>query len=487
MKYGLSKSQLNEVIKILFNYPDIEEAILFGSRAIDTFKEASDVDIAFKGKKVNHKLISNLKFYFEEETDFPFFFDFVSYSHINNKKLKNHIDQYGISIYKKGWRKIKLGDVCSDISYGYTASAIKKSIGPKFLRITDIVPDRINWSNVPYCKINDSDIDKYKLKIGDIVIARTGATTGFNKIIKGKIQSIFASYLIRYRVNLNVGHPFYIGYVLQSSYWTEFVKSIIGGSAQPGANAKQFASFEFSLPPLPEQEAIAEVLSSLDDKIELLHKQNKTLENIAQTLFHEWFIEDAKEDWEEKTLSDIMYFNPEYSLSKGTNAPYLEMKNVNPIRFHPDNWSFRDFTSGMRFKNGDTLLARITPCLENGKTCYVSFLNKDEIGWGSTEFIVMRMKEHYHKFISYLIAKDSNFRYFATKNMTGTSGRQRVQANSLKNFTIKIPDKEKIQELNLKLDAIQNKLFYTYKQIAILNKLRDTLLPKLMNGIVKVK
>jgi type I restriction enzyme S subunit len=84
------------------------------------------------------------------------------------------------------------------------------------------------------------------------------------------------------------------------------VDGIKGGSAQPGANAKQFASFEFFLPPLPEQRAIAEVLSSLDDKIDLLHRQNKTLEQMAETLFRQWFVEEVKEEWEETTLYDAI-------------------------------------------------------------------------------------------------------------------------------------------------------------------------------------
>ena len=101
---------------------------------------------------------------------------------------------------------------------------------------------------------------KYKLQIGDIVIARTGATTGYNKIIKIDTDAIFASYLIRYKINVSIANPFYIGHLLRSSIWNSFVEGILGGSAQPGANAKQFASFEFPLPPLPEQQSIAEVL-----------------------------------------------------------------------------------------------------------------------------------------------------------------------------------------------------------------------------------
>ncbi len=101
MKYGLSEKQLKEIIIKISGFPEIEEAILFGSRAIDTFKEASDVDIALKGAKVNAGLAAKLKFVFEEDTYLPFFFDFVAYPIITNEKLKEHINKKGIVIYRK--------------------------------------------------------------------------------------------------------------------------------------------------------------------------------------------------------------------------------------------------------------------------------------------------------------------------------------------------------------------------------------------------
>ena len=176
------------------------------------------------------------------------------------------------------WKETTLTEISSEISYGFTASANTAAIGPKFLRITDIVPDRINWQSVPFCEANEKEKNKYKLLIGDIVIARTGATTGYNKIIKNlEYDAVYASYLIRYRIDSDKAYPFFIGHVLQSTNWFNFIDSVAGGSAQPGANAKLLGSYELMLPPLPEQKAIAGVLSSLDDKIDLLHRQNRTL------------------------------------------------------------------------------------------------------------------------------------------------------------------------------------------------------------------
>ena len=209
----------------------------------------------------------------------------------------------------KGWRRVKLGELCSDISYGYTATAISKPIGPKFLRITDIVSDRINWEGVPYCEIEDSKRDKYTLGIGDIVIARTGATTGYNQIIRSNVPSVFASYLIRCKLKQSIAYPFFISCVLQSAYWRNFIEGIKARSAQPGANAKDFSSFRIPLPTLPEQKAIASLLETWDTAIEkteaLIAAKEKQFKWLLKTL-----ISDQQDnlEWRKMTLGDICTF-----------------------------------------------------------------------------------------------------------------------------------------------------------------------------------
>ena len=169
-------------------------------------------------------------------------------------------------------REVKLGELCSDIAYGYTATASNEPIGPKFLRITDIVSDSINWESVPYCEIEDSKKHRYTLEPGDIVIARTGATTGYNQVIRSNEHSVFASYLIRYKLRQDIAYPFFIGCVLKSTYWKRFVERIKARSAQPGANAKDFASFKIFLPTFPEQKRITNILDTAKQEVESLKK-----------------------------------------------------------------------------------------------------------------------------------------------------------------------------------------------------------------------
>jgi len=265
------------------------------------------------------------------------------------------------------------------------------------------------------------------------------------------------------------------------------INEMDSGSAIPSTSREEVYDLDIKLPPLPEQKAIASVLSSLDDKIDLLHRQNKTLEAMAETLFRQWFVEEVQEgDCENGVLGDIVDINPIYQLKKGDIATYLEMSNVSNSTFNPQGWAKREFSSGMKFQNGDTLLARITPCLENGKTCFVMFLDEGEIGWGSTEYIVIRMKKPFHPFISYIISKDKDFRDFAICSMSGSSGRQRAQANVIKKYDMKIPPLATIEDLNRQLAGIVPKLEENSNQIRTLEKLRDTLLPKLMSGEVRV-
>lgn len=279
-------------------------------------------------------------------------------------------------------------------------------------------------------------------------------------------------------------------FVYYLSRWNEVREhaelNLEGSSGRQRVSKEAFDNLYLLLPPLPEQIRIASILSSLDDKIDLLHRENKTLEAMAETLFRQWFIEEAKEDWEEGTIADLIEFNPTRKLCKGEVVPFLEMSNLSTSTYAPTYWHNRAFTSGSKFENGDALLARITPCLENGKTAYVDFLDNGEIGWGSTEFIVMRSKLGLHPFFSYIVAKYHDFREYAESCMSGSSGRQRVDIDNLKNYSIQIPDKKNVDKFNKAIMQIIQKMQINNKQIQTLIQKRDSLLPKLMSGEVKI-
>jgi type I restriction enzyme S subunit len=159
-----------------------------------------------------------------------------------------------------------------------------------------------------------------------------------------------------------------------------------------------------------------------------------------------------------------------------------------PTRGHsPDDVVDRAFGSGMRFMNGDTLVARITPCLENGKTTFVDFLEAGQVGWGSTEYIVLRPKPPLPDEFAYCLARSTEFRDFAVQSMTGSSGRQRVPAESLSHFCVVAAPKPIAALFGRFIKPLFARASAATKEGRTLAALRDTLLPKLISGELRVR
>ena len=149
-----------------------------------------------------------------------------------------------------------------------------------------------------------------------------------------------------------------------------------------------------------------------------------------------------KSEWTIKKLSEIADFNPRESLQKGTVAKKVAMEKLQPFCRDIPSYELETYTGGIKFRNGDTIMARITPCLENGKTAKVNILEDGEIGFGSTEYIVFRAKEGIDEDFLYYLVCSSIVREPAIKSMVGSSGRQRVQTDVVENLDIAIPSYE---------------------------------------------
>ena len=155
----------------------------------------------------------------------------------------------------QGWSYTTVGDLSETIQYGYTASAIQNSNGPRLLRITDIQNGMVIWDSVPSCDISKEDFLKYELKKGDIVFARTGATTGKSYLIRSCPDAVFASYLIRIRPNKKVD-PQFLGLFFQTRDYWRMILDNVAGIAQPNCNASKLKELPIPFPPLPEQQRI---------------------------------------------------------------------------------------------------------------------------------------------------------------------------------------------------------------------------------------
>jgi len=294
------------------------------------------------------------------------------------------------------------------------------------------------------------------------------------------------------------------------------------GSAQPSLNRNYIYGMRIRVPKRGEQERIVEVLQAVDDRIDLLRQTNATLESIAQALFKSWFIDfdpvrakaegrepkgmDAAtaavfpadlevselglipKGWHIATLPEAVDINPSESLPKGVEARYLEMANAPTSGHRPiERVPQRAFGSGCKFRNGDALLAKITPCLENGKSAFVDFLGDAEVGWGSTEFIVLRSKAILPQYGAYLLARHEPFRRYAVQAMTGTSGRQRVDMTRLQQFQMALPPDSVIaRAIDPMLRAFQSRIANNDEQAKTLASLRDAMLPRLISGKLRV-
>ncbi len=312
----------------------------------------------------------------------------------------------------------------------------------------------------------------------------------------------------------------YLLYLLQTEEMLEQLKARATGTTVLGIKQSELRKVPLSLPPVDQQVAAARILKALDDRITLLRETNTTLETIAQALFKSWFVDfdpvrakaegrqpegmdaataalfpDSFEEselgvvpkgWRLNTLAEAFEINPPRKLKKGDIAPYLNMAGVGTQAHVVDGVVAREMSSGTKFINGDTLLARITPCLENGKTAYVDFLDTDQVGWGSTEFVVLRPKMPLPPYHGYLLARHPAFRDYAIQSMSGTSGRQRIQNDVLGRYPVVAPTQEVADVFAGVVQSAQQKIAANQVQSQTLTQLRDTLLPRLISGQLRL-
>ena len=208
------------------------------------------------------------------------------------------------------WPRSTLDELTEAIDYGLTASATTNEVGPKFLRITDIKDGTVDWNSVPYCLCTPEALDKYRLHGGDIVFARTGATTGKSYLIgQCPDNAVFASYLIRLRPKPIVD-PLYLSFFFDTpDYWNQISRSSTG-TAQAGVNASKLKNIGLPLPPLPEQRRIAAILDKADA---IRRKRQEALaltDEFLRSAFVEMFGGSQSEDWPQEKIENLASDKP---------------------------------------------------------------------------------------------------------------------------------------------------------------------------------
>ncbi len=422
----------------------------------------------------------------------------------------------------ESWIQMTIGDVCLGLFDGPHATPKKTDSGPIFLGISSLVNGRLDLSDTEH--LNEEDYIKWTRRVTpqpDDVVFSYETRLGEAARIPSGFRCCLGRRMARMRPNPKKIDPRFLLYLYLSPTFQKLIRSrTVHGSTVDRIPLLDFLKFPITIPLLNEQKAIAHILGTLDDKIELNRRMNETLEAMARAIFKSWFVDfdpvRAKMDgrhpfgmdsataalfpdrfvesalgctpqgWKIRQLSEVIEVNPKRTLSKGTISPYLDMKNM-PTRGHcPNEIIDRAFSSGTKFSNDDTLLARITPCLENGKTAFVDFLCDGEVGWGSTEYIVFHPKTPLPAEFGYYLARSDDLRSFAIQNMTGTSGRQRVPPDCFNQYLLAIPPEAIVRRFGDFVRPFIKQISANVEQSKHLAAIRDALLPKLLSGDICV-
>ena len=386
-------------------------------------------------------------------------------------------------------KKYKLINACSKIGSGATprgGDASYKSEGISLIRSQNVLDFVFSKDGLAFIDEQQAkELANVTLKEKDVLINITGDSVARvcqvpDDILPARVNQHVAIL----RANQSLLNPEFLKYSLLSRNNKEMLLTLAStGATRKALTKSMLEQFEIYAPEdINTQQSIASILSSLDDKIELNRRMNQTLEQIAATLFKKYFTSN-----ELINLNELIEFNPRLTLKKHEVATYVEMADLPEQGSSIKTSLKKQFSGGTKFQNDDTLLARITPCLENGKTAFVDILEDDkEVAFGSTEFIVMRAKANVSKYFPYFIARDKNFREYATRSMVGTSGRQRVQTDMLYSYEFNKPDNDSMNKFHKVAEPIFKKIKSNADESKTLEIIRDTLLPKLMSSEMDV-
>jgi type I restriction enzyme S subunit len=274
-------------------------------------------------------------------------------------------------------------------------------------------------------------------------------------------------------------------------------KSMSGASGRQRASLAALADFACKFPPLSRQQHIAAALSSFDELLENDLRRIALSEEIARSIFRQWFVEfrfpgsesatlmsspigKIPKDWVLRSMSECVEIDPRIFVARDVTKPFVPMASLSEHSMLISNYELRSGSNGSKFQNDDTLFARITPCLENGKTGFVQFLPDDDaVAVGSTEFIVLRSRTLTPEFV-YCLARSEGVRNSAIKSMTGASGRQRVQEKCFDRIQIAHPPRALLEKFSSVVVPMFRLIHGLHERVDTIRKVRDLVLPRLI-------
>jgi type I restriction enzyme S subunit len=396
------------------------------------------------------------------------------------------------------WRKVQFKEIVE------FPPKVKLETGEEY----DFIPmDQVD-GGVKY--VQDIDRKTYtgggaKFSNGDTIFARITPCLENGKIAKVKNLEkgigFGSTEFFVFRAIEGASDPDFIYYLAKSETIRQpAIKSMVGASGRQRADKGVVEEIVIPVPPLPTQRRIASILSTYDDLIENNLKRIKLLEEAAQNIYREWFVhfrfpghervrrgaDGLPEGWRRVQFSEVVQISPPTPIVKDEPAPYVPMASLSESMMIITDVERRIPSGGARFKNGDTLFARITPCLENGKTAFVQFLDGEQTATGSTEFIVFRETSSVNQFFIYCVSREYSFRQHAIKSMTGSDGRQRVKPEAFDSYFIAVPPTVVMDQFFTVAAPLFKQVQVLVNSNARLKEARDILLPRLMNQTIEV-
>lgn len=384
------------------------------------------------------------------------------------------------------WKEYTFSDILVDesISYGVVQPGFHTEINSvPIIRVNNIRDGYIKTDDI--LKIDSLIEEKYKrtrLNGGELLITLVGSV-GECAIVPKSLQGWNVARAVSVARIKGTFNTKFIKYAFKTDDLIFQMYGNTNDTVQPTLNLSSLKTLKFILPPLPEQEAIAEVLSSIDDKIDLLHQQNQTLENLAQALFRQWFIEEAKVDWEEKSLSSIANFlnglacqkyPPKNEIEK---LPVLKIKELSSGISENSDWATTDVKNEYVVENGDVIFAwsaSLMVKLWTGDKCILN------------QHLFKVTSDNYPKWFYYLWCKYHLQEFISIAESHATT-MGHIKRKDLDEAIVLVPTIEEIQEMDIIISPILSKTILNNIQIQTLTNLRDTLLPKLISGEVRVK
>ncbi len=468
MKFGLEIQVIENIISVLEQHPKVDKAFVFGSRAKGNYRPDSDIDIAIKGNEITTDDIIAISVAIETK-GITHKFDLLDYHSIKEPALKEHIDRVGIELYSN-WKEFKLEDIAT-IQTGPFGSQLHMSdykiSGTPIITVEHLGENKILHNNLPLVSNEDKQrLIKYTLNEGDIVFSRVGSVDRRAYVSDEEDGWMFSGRLLRVRVNKDKVCPKFLSFYFGQESFKETIRRIAVGATMPSINTTILSEIEVVIPQKKEQTAIASILSSLDDKIDLLHRQKRTLEQLAETLFRQWFVEEAEESWEVGKLNDLAVF------SNGKTRPN-EVENGG-IPIYGGN-GILGFTNQSNYEGLSIIIGRV------GAYCGSLYIENKPIWLTDNALIARGKKEDYTFYLFYLLKS------LELNSMAEGSSHPLLTQTLLKSIDISIPPSQKVLNFNEQVSVFWNNIFANQTQIRTLTQTRDTLLPKLMSGEVRVE